>query len=82
MPFSPNDELTMRFTVAEWNTIIAVLADGTYKTVFPLIQKINMQAAQHNAQATNPQPGVPNGQDQEAQLPQVTPPIVPRGDLN
>jgi hypothetical protein len=51
MPFNPNDELTMRFTVNEWNQVIAQLQEGPYKITAPLINKINLQAAQHERQA-------------------------------
>lgn len=51
MPFNSNDELTMRFTVTEWNEIIAQLQEGPYKKSAPLINKINLQAAQHEREA-------------------------------
>lgn len=51
MPFNPNDELTMSFTVVEWNQVIAQLQEGPYKITAPLINKINLQAAQHERQA-------------------------------
>jgi hypothetical protein len=47
MPFNPTDELNLNFTVAEWNQIIAQLQEGVYRIVAPLINKINVQAAQH-----------------------------------
>lgn len=47
MPFSPTDELDMRFTVSEWNAIIGQLQEGPYKITAPLINKINLQAAKH-----------------------------------
>ena len=50
MPFDPHDELDMRFTVAEWNQVLRQLQEGKYKRMAPLINKINMQAAQHEAQ--------------------------------
>ena len=46
MPFNPTDELELRFTVAEWNSILAQLQEGKYKRMAPLISKINLQAAQ------------------------------------
>jgi hypothetical protein len=49
MPFNPTDELDMRVNVAEWNLILTHLQEGVYKIVHPLINKINLQAAQHNA---------------------------------
>lgn len=82
MPFNPNDELTMRLTVNEWNQVIAVLNDGQYKIVAPLINKINVQAAQQERQAATLPPGFTNGEDQEAQTQRATPAITPRGDLN
>lgn len=51
MPFNPTDELTMRFTVTEWNQVIGQLQEGAYKIVAPLINKINLQAAQHEREA-------------------------------
>ena len=59
MPFNPADELAMRFTVAEWNSILAQLQEGPWKIVAPLINKINLQAAQQEtAQAQSVKPGV------------------------
>lgn len=52
MPFKPSDELTMRFTASEWNQVIAQLQEGPYRLVAPLINKINIQAAQQE-QAAN-----------------------------
>lgn len=51
MPFNPTDELTMRFTVSEWNQVLGQLQEGPWKVVAPLINKINLQAAQHEKQA-------------------------------
>jgi hypothetical protein len=68
MPFNPNDELEMRFAVTEWNQIIAQLQEGPYKTVAPLINKINLQAAQHEREA------------QQAQQPQAAQ-AQPVGDI-
>lgn len=51
MPFNPNDELDMRFTVTEWNQIVAQLQEGPYKITAPLITKINLQAAKHEQEA-------------------------------
>lgn len=56
MPFNPTDELEMRFTVTEWNQVIAQLQEGPYKIVAPLINKINLQAAKHEQQAQGAQP--------------------------
>lgn len=55
MPFNPTDELDMRFTVTEWNAIIAQLQEGPYKITAPLINKINMQAAKHEQEAAKTQ---------------------------
>lgn len=55
MPFKPTDELTMRFTASEWNQVIAQLQEGPYRLVAPLINKINMQAAQQEAANAAPQ---------------------------
>ena len=61
MPFNPSDELTMRFTVVEWNQVIAQLQEGPYKITAPLINKINLQAAQHEREAQQPQAAMPAG---------------------
>lgn len=53
MPFKPTDELTMRFTAAEWNEVIAQLQEGPYRRVAPLINKINIQAAQQEQAASD-----------------------------
>lgn len=55
MPFNPTDELEMRFSVTEWNAIIAQLQEGPYKSMAPLITKINMQAAKHEQEAIKAQ---------------------------
>lgn len=55
MPFKPSDELVMRFTASEWNQVIAQLQEGPYRLVAPLINKINMQAAQQEQAANAPQ---------------------------
>ena len=47
MPFNATDELTMNLSVVEWNQVLAQLAEGPYRIVAPLINKINIQAAQH-----------------------------------
>lgn len=46
--FHPDDTLTMRLTVAEWNQIMGVLGKQPYEQVFALIAKINEQAAQQD----------------------------------
>jgi hypothetical protein len=48
MPFRPDEELTMHLTVVEWNQIIAELQNSPYRIAFPLINKINQQAAAHD----------------------------------
>lgn len=55
MPFKPSDELVMRFTASEWNQVIGQLQEGPYRIVAPLINKINMQAAQQEAANAAPQ---------------------------
>ena len=82
MPFQPTDELTLKFTVAEWNLVIAQLNEGPYKTVAPLIQKIQMQAAQHE-KASQEKQGFINGQMSEGdQTPALPAGTLIRGDLN
>jgi hypothetical protein len=39
-------ELSIRLTANEWNQVLAVLQDGAYRTVSPLIAKIMEQAQQ------------------------------------
>lgn len=86
MPFNPNDELEMRFAVSEWNQIIAQLQEGPYKTVAPLINKINLQAAQHEQQSAAAQPEVAgditytNGEIQPPP-PELTPPGRGKGAI-
>ena len=82
MPFQPTDELTLKLTVAEWNQVIAQLNEGPYKTVAPIIQKVQMQAAQHE-KASQPQ-GFINGQitDEDKPAPPVPGSTLVRGDLN
>ena len=58
MPFSPNDELVMRFTASEWNQVINQLQEGPYRIVAPLISKINIQAAQQEKQRAEVEPVV------------------------
>lgn len=58
MPFKPSDELVMRFTAAEWNEVIAQLQEGPYRRVAPLINKINVQAAQQEQASQQDQPVV------------------------
>lgn len=55
MPFNPSDELTMIFTVSEWNQVIAQLQEGPYKITAPLINKINIQAAKHEQESRQQQ---------------------------
>ena len=81
MPFQPTDELTLKLTVAEWNQVIAQLNEGVHKIVAPLIQKISIQAAQHEKAS---QQGFINGEVREGDQP--APPVpgttIVRGDLN
>jgi hypothetical protein len=46
--FQPSDELVMRLTVNEWNTIMAILGKQSFEVVAPLIQKLNDQTAQQH----------------------------------
>lgn len=86
MPFNPTDELEMRFTVTEWNAIIAQLQEGPYKLTAPLINKINLQAAKHEQQAQNPETQVAgditytNGEIQPPP-PELTPPTRGKGAI-
>jgi hypothetical protein len=49
----PTDELTVRMTAAEWNQILAVLSDGPYRVVAPLILKIRDQGMAQDLQPAN-----------------------------
>ena len=51
MPFNPDDELTLRFSVNEINQIMGQLQEGPWKIVHPLITKINLQATQQEQEA-------------------------------
>jgi hypothetical protein len=42
--FQPNESIAVTMTAAEWNQVLAALAEGPFKIVMPLIQKINEQA--------------------------------------
>jgi len=39
-----NDSITIRLTAGEWNNVIAVLTDGPFRVVRPLIESITAQA--------------------------------------
>lgn len=84
MPFQPTDELTMKLTVAEWNQVIAQLHEGTYKLVAPLIQKINVQAQQHEqaSVAAAVPAGFTNGEIKSDVAEPVPASTIVRGDLN
>lgn len=57
----PTDEITVRLAAAEWNQVMAVLGEGPFRVVAPLIQKIQQQAM---AQDPLGAPAVgPNGQE-------------------
>jgi hypothetical protein len=50
------DEITVRMTAAEWNQAMAILAEGPYRIVAPLLTKIQQQAlAQDNRAAQDGQ---------------------------
>jgi hypothetical protein len=80
MPFQPTDEITLRLTVTEWNQIIAQLHEGTYKVMAPLINKINVQAAQHE-KASQEQAAFANG-EVKSDIGPVPGATIARGDLN
>ena len=81
MPFQPTDELTLKLTVAEWNEVIAQLGEGKHRVVGPLIQKISIQAAQHEAASRTP--GFINGEvKDETPTPPLPGGTLVRGDLN
>lgn len=50
MPFQPTDELSILLTVTEWNQIINALQEEKQRIANPLINKINLQAQQHEQQ--------------------------------
>jgi len=77
MPFNPTDELSLKFTVTEWNQILAQLQEGPWKIVAPIINKINLQAAQQEQQSLpkTASVGFTNG---ELVDPAATPPV---GDI-
>jgi len=57
------DQITVKLTAAEWNQVLATLAEGPYRTVAPLLAKIQKQAmAQDSASsgAGEEQQRVPN----------------------
>jgi hypothetical protein len=49
----PTDELTVRMTAAEWNQILAVLSEGAYRIVAPLIIKIRDQGMAQDQRPAN-----------------------------
>jgi hypothetical protein len=51
---SPDDDLTIRLTVAEWNQIMGMLGEQRYQLVAGLIAKINEQAAAQTAENVKP----------------------------
>jgi hypothetical protein len=64
-----NADHVTRLTAVEWNEILAILRNGRYSVVAPLIQKVVMQAT--NAQMmTAPPPPQPNGIDSGEQWPE------------
>jgi hypothetical protein len=84
MPFEPQAVLTMQFSVTEWNSILAQLQEGPWKIVAPLINKINLQAAQHeaaqaSAAAVAPAPAQPAGYSNGALQPGDT--VTATGDI-
>lgn len=64
MPFNPTDELTMTFTVVEWNQVLDQLRQGPYMIVSPLINKISIQAAQHEQASRQAGAGLAAGEQQ------------------
>ena len=78
MPFSPNDELNLRFTVTEWNSILGQLQEGPWKIVAPLINKINLQAAQQEQEAAK---RAAAAQQQPADAPGIARPPYTNGEM-
>lgn len=52
MAFDPEESLTVKLTIAEWNVVLETLQLGAYKTVAMVIRKITEQAAASQAAAT------------------------------
>jgi hypothetical protein len=50
--FQPNDQISVALTASEWNQVLAVLAEGPFKVVMPLITKINEQAMRQDGADT------------------------------
>lgn len=48
-----NAEIVVRMTAAEWNQTIAVLGEGPYRIVAPLIAKIHQQGMAAQSGSTN-----------------------------
>jgi hypothetical protein len=44
MQYQPNDPITITLTAQEWTIALGVLETGPYRTVAPLITRINEQA--------------------------------------
>jgi len=49
--FRDTDELAVTLTVAEWNQVLALLSEGLYRVVAPLIGKIHAQCRQQEPPA-------------------------------
>lgn len=80
MPFQVTDELAINLTVGEWNQVIAALQEEKQRIANPIINKINLQASQHEQnQAVKEQQATP----QMAPTPdgQPLPPIYANGEL-
>lgn len=48
------DELTVTMTAAEWNQTMAILGEGPYRLVAPLLAKIQQQAMAQDKSAAPP----------------------------
>lgn len=54
MPLDPNEPLSVVLTAQQWNMVLAVLHEGSYRVVAPLIQAISTQClAQEPHEANN-----------------------------
>jgi hypothetical protein len=42
---SPEDRVPVTLTAAQWNAVLAMLAEQPYRAAFPLIQAIQQQCA-------------------------------------
>lgn len=56
-PIAPNYPIPITLEAQEWNQVLDVLANGPFRVVSPIIQKIATQAQMQQAQAT--QEGLP-----------------------